>query len=141
MAKDAFSLYVPMLLISVISIKPLGHISATPISPYMASPTRPQPPPTEQQILNALREERERERAHLLPYDNVGVCGRFTSVFQRNLALILLLVLGIVGLVCFFHPQFLLLSEKCYMHHDEHLGKLWLECPEAVRKVFGPRRY
>ena len=75
-------------------------------------------------------------------YDNLGPCGRFTQFFVRNLALFLLLAVGLVGLVALFHPTLsALMGEHCRIHRDEYFGKLWLECPEPLRRVFRPRPY
>ena len=94
------------------------------------TPTRPQSP-------LGLRDE---ERELLLQYEHQGVCGRFTQIVIRNIPLFLLLVVGILGLLAYFHPSLdALTKESCKMHHDELYGKLWLECPEALRRAFGPR--
>lgn len=97
------------------------------------TPQRPQSP------LNA-----EEMRLLAERYDNahLGPCGRFTNFFVRNLALFLLLAVGFVGLCALFHSQLgALMTESCRVHHDEHFGKMWLECTEPLRRVLGPRRY
>lgn len=101
-----------------------GHMST--------SPVRPQSPVVETHM--------DLERQRLL-HENVGICGRFTHVFVKNLPLILLLCVTLIGLCAYFpDPLAGLMKESCKMHHDEFLGKLWLECPEALRRSFGPRR-
>lgn len=60
------------------------------------------------------------------------------AYFTRNFLLILLLSVSLIASVAFFRSR--VLGEQCIMHHDQFLGKLWLECPEAIRQVFGPRR-
>jgi len=97
------------------------------------SPTRPQSP--------LGFKDAETERLLQYQYDHQGVCGKLTGFFLRNLALILLLVVGLLGLLCLFRAPFhAWMNESCRMHHDEFQGKLWLECPEALRQAFGPRR-
>ena len=96
------------------------------------TPPRPQSP---------LHEDLVRERERLLAYDTVGICGRFTQFFVRNIPLLVLLVVTLIGLFSYFPPLVASLTESCKMHHDELRGKLWLECPEALRRAFGPRRY
>jgi len=82
------------------------------------------------------------ERYKLLDgYRKVGICGRFTHYFLDNLALFVLLAVGLVGLLALFHPQILALTqEKCRVHHDEYFGKMWVECQEPLKRAFGPRR-
>ena len=75
-------------------------------------------------------------------HDNLGPCGRFTQFFVRNLALFLLLAIGVVGLVAYFHQSLSsLMGESCRVHHDEYFGKLWLECPEPLRRLIRPRGF
>ncbi len=98
-------------------------------------PPRPQSPLSHDDIL--------RERERLIQYETVGLCGRFTHFFLRNITLIVLLVVSLIALFSYF-PALVdpsLLTSGCKMHHDEFLGKLWLECPAALRRAFGPRRY
>lgn len=97
------------------------------------TPLRPQSPLNYDEAMKLLKDQEFR--------DQVGVCGRFTQFFVRNLALFLLLALGLVGLLALFHQQVLgIMHEKCRVHHDEFFGKMWVECPEPLRRVFGPRR-
>lgn len=94
--------------------------------------TRPQSP---------LRDD-ERMRMLDAQYDHLGPCGRFTQFIVRNLALFLLLGVGILGLVAYFHqPLSSLMGEHCRVHHDEYFGKLWLECPEPLRRLIRPRGF
>ena len=99
------------------------------------TPQRPQSP-------LSLEDQIAMERVKLLEtYKHIGPCGRFTQFFVRNLALFLLLAVGLVGLLALFHPQLLALTqERCWVHHDEHFGKMWVECQEPLRRAFGPRR-
>lgn len=91
-----------------------------------SSPTRPQSPlaPSEVQFL-------------LAPpgYKNDA---NWASIMIRYLPILLLCILAMFGLIFVFHSSGYL-NETCRMHHDELYGKLWLECPEAMRKAFGPR--
>ena len=103
-----------------------------------ASPNRPQSPLDPVAIARAAE-----ERQALLhdQYAQVGVCGRFTQFFLKNLALLLLLFVSLIALCAWFPaPLGLVMGEHCKMHHDQILGRLWLECPEALRQAFGPRR-
>lgn len=99
------------------------------------TPQRPQSP-------LSVDEQVAMERLRLLDgYRKVGVCGRFTQYFLDNLALFVLLAVGLVGMLALFHPQFLaVMHEKCRVHHDEVYGKMWLECQEPLKRIFGPRR-
>lgn len=77
----------------------------------------------------------------LLPQDH-GLCGKMTGFFLRNLALFLLLAVGLLALAVIFPAEArnLLGASVCKMHHDPQ-GKLWVECPQKIEQVFGPRRY
>ena len=96
-------------------------------------PPRPQSPLSIDETMKLLRDQELR--------DNIGVCGRFTQFFIRNLALFLLLAVGLVALAALFREQILgIVHEKCRVHHDEYFGKMWVECQEPLRRAFGPRR-
>lgn len=99
------------------------------------TPVRPQSPG------NSV-EELLRERDALLQYERIGLCGRFTSVFTRNLPLIVLLAVTLIASLAYF-PALVdtLTGSQCQMHHDRFLGKLWLECPEKLARAFGPRQW
>lgn len=93
-----------------------------------ASPVRPQSPvPVEHTALFGT-------------YERPGLCGRFTEFFIRNLGLLVILVVGLISLASFLDLEALLTPSTCKMHHDRFLGKLWLECPQVLQQVFGPRR-
>lgn len=91
-----------------------------------SSPTRPQSPLTPNEAQFLLGHITEKKEAN------------WASIMIRYLPILLLGILGILGLVFVFHSDSFL-NETCRMHHDEFYGKLWLECPEAMRKAFGPR--
>jgi hypothetical protein len=97
------------------------------------TPPRPQSP---------LRDLAETERL-LHQYETIGLCGRFTNFFVRNIALIVLLIVSLIALSAWFPETAALLmpQKSCQIHHDEILGKMWLECPGVLRRAFGPRRY
>jgi hypothetical protein len=73
---------------------------------------------------------------------NNGQKETLCQYFTRNALLIVLLCVSLIASVAFFRPLLgaVIGQEHCKMHHDQFLGKLWLECPEAIRQVFGPFR-
>lgn len=100
--------------------------------------TTPQRPQSPLSIDDQIAMERQRL---LEGYRKVGLCGRFTQYFLDNLALFVLLAVGLVGLLGLFHQQVLsLMQESCRVHHDQYFGKMWVECQEPLKRVFGPRR-
>lgn len=65
---------------------------------------------------------------------------RLSELFFRNLALFVLLFVSLIAFAAYF-PASLdsILGEHCKIHHTD-LGKMWLECPDALRSFFPNHR-